>query len=81
MLRTCRLAHLSVSVSVSLSFSLSLCACVCVGWSVCLSVRKVYSGKTAEWIQMPFGMVSAVGQRMGVLDGVVIIKGKGQFRG
>jgi len=46
MLLTCRLAHLSV--------------CVCA--SVCLSVWKVYCGKMAEWIQMPFGMVSGVGR-------------------
>jgi len=37
--------------------------------SVCLSVRKVYCKKTAEWILMPFGMVNGVGRRMGVLDG------------
>jgi len=30
---------------------------------------------------MPFGVVSGIGQGMGVLDGVVIIKGKGQFWG
>ena len=28
---------------------------------------------------MPFGMVSVVGRGMGVLDGVVIIEGKGSF--
>ena len=54
MLRTWRLAHLSV--------------CVCVFIYVCVSVRKVYCGKTAEWIRMPFGMVSGVGRGMGVLD-------------
>jgi len=50
MLRTCRLAHVSV--------------CLCV----CLSVWKVYCGKRAERIQMPFEMVSGVGRGMGVLD-------------
>jgi len=40
-----------------------------VGRSVCLSVRKVYYGKMAEWIQMVFGMVSGVGRGLGVLDG------------
>ena len=35
--------------------------------SVCLSI--VYCGKTAEWIRMPFGIVSGVGRGMGVLDG------------
>jgi len=28
----------------------------------------VYCGKTADWIRMPFGMVSGVGREMGVLD-------------
>ena len=41
-------------------------------WSVCRSVClwsvwKVYCGKTADWIRMPFGMVSGVGWGMGVL--------------
>jgi len=36
--------------------------------SVCLSVRKVYCGKTAERIRMPFGVVSGVGRGIGVLD-------------
>jgi len=34
--------------------------------SVC--VRKVYCGKTADWIRMPFGVVSGVGLGIGVLD-------------
>ena len=33
----------------------------------CLSAHR-YCGKTAEWIQMPFGVVSGVGLGMGVLD-------------
>jgi len=32
------------------------------GPSVCLSVRKVYCGKTAEQIRMPFGVMSGVGR-------------------
>ena len=28
---------------------------------------------------MPFGVMSGVGQRMGVLDGVEIVEGKGRF--
>jgi len=35
----------------------------------------------ADWIRMPFGVVSGVGRGMGVLDGVVIDEGKGQFGG
>jgi len=46
MLRTCRLAHLSVG----------------------LSIRRVYCGKTADLIRMPFGVVRGVGRGMGVLD-------------
>jgi len=30
---------------------------------------------------MPFGMVSGIGRGMGVLDGVVIVKGKGAVLG
>jgi len=42
---------------------------ISVGLSVCLSVRKVYCGKTADWIWMPFRVVSRVGRVMGVIDG------------
>ena len=40
---------------------------MCVSVSVC--VRKVYCGKTAEWIRMPFRVVSEVGRWICVLDG------------
>jgi len=53
----------------SSSVNLYVCVCVLVGRSVCLSVWKVYCGKTADWIWMLFGMVSGVGQGMGVLNG------------
>ena len=47
-----------------------------------MCVRKVYCGKTAEWIQMPFGVVSGVGRGMGVLDeGGDRRRGKGSFGG
>ena len=36
---------------------------------VCLSVRRVYCGKTVDWTWMPFGVVSRVGRGMDVLDG------------
>ena len=52
---------------------LSICLCVCV--------RKVYCGKTAERIWMPFGVVRGLGRGMGVLDGVVIIEGEGAVLG
>ena len=44
-------------------------------------LRKVYCGKTTDWIRMQFGMVSGVGQGMGVLDGVVIVEGEGAVFG
>jgi len=44
--------------------------------SVCLSVRRVYYGKTADWIRIPFRVVSGVGRGMGVLDGLVIVEGE-----
>jgi len=37
--------------------------------------------KMADWIQMPFGMASGLGREMGVLDGVVIVKGEGAVLG
>jgi len=53
-----------------------------VGLSVCLSVRKVYCDKMADWIRLPFGiMLSGVGRWLGVLDGGGIVKGEGQFCG
>ena len=36
--------------------------------SVCACVHKVSCGETADWIRMPFGVVSGVGLGMGVLD-------------
>jgi len=41
-----------------------LSVCRSVGLSFC----KVYCGKTADWIRMPFGVVSGVGRGMGILD-------------
>jgi len=35
---------------------------------LCVSFRKVYCGKMADWIRMPFGMLSGIGQGMGILD-------------
>ena len=55
-----------------------ICRSVCVRLCVC---QKVYCGKTAEWIRMPFGMVSGVSRMMGVLDGVVIVEGEGAVLG
>ena len=52
-----------------------ICRSVCL--SVGLSNWKVYCGKTADWIRMPFGMVNGVGREVSVLDGVVIIKKEG----
>jgi len=49
--------------------------------SVGLSVQWVNCGKMVYFIWMPFRMVSRVGRRMGVLDGVEIVKGKAQFGG
>jgi len=38
--------------------------------SVCVLVQKVYCGKMADWIWIPFRVVSGVSRGMGVLDGV-----------
>jgi len=45
------------------SVGLSVCL------SVCLLVTRMYCGKTAELIEIPFGMVSRVAARKRVLDG------------
>jgi len=42
-----------------------VCVCLCV--MVGRSVWKVYCGKSADWIQMPFGMMSGIDRGMGVL--------------
>jgi len=46
-----------------------------------VGLSGVYYGKMADWIWMPFGMVSGVGRGMGVLDGVEIVVGKGAVLG
>jgi len=59
----CSISHVTLyQASIS-----GLCDGTCQ--SVGLSVHKLYCGKMAEWIRMPFGMVSGVGRGMGVLDG------------
>jgi len=51
-----------------------------VGLFVGLSIQKVYCGKTADCIWMPFGVVSVIGRGMGVLDGVADRRrGRGSF--
>ena len=48
--------------------------------SVSRSVHKVYCGKMADWIWMPFGMVSGVSQGMDVLNGGGYCRrGRGSF--
>jgi len=74
-------ASLSISIVSISANGVDLSSIPSVGQSLCRSIRKVYCGKMADWIQMPFGMVSGGGQGMGVLDGVVIIKGEGAVLG
>ena len=50
--------------------------------SVRRSVRKVYCGKTADWIWLPFGVASGVGRGTSVLDGSRDHRrGRGSFEG
>ena len=44
--------------------------------SVGRSVRRVYCGKMADWIWMPFEVMSGIGRWMGVLDGAQIVEGR-----
>ena len=46
---------------------------------ICRSIASC--GKTADWIRMRFGVVSAVGRGMGVLDGVEIAQWEGAILG
>jgi len=71
--------HKRVLVQVSHLYHLSVCVSVCL--SVGRSVRKVYCGKTAEWIRVPFGVVSGVGRERGVLDGSGDLEGEGTVLG
>jgi len=59
----------------TLGLSSKPCRSVCL--CVCRSVLKVYCGKTAEWVWMPFGVVSGVGPReMSVLDAIHVPQGE-----
>jgi len=61
-------AFLFVVDSASLSYlSTHLSLIPSVGLCVGVCVRRVYCGKTADWIRMPFGVVSGVGPGMSVL--------------
>jgi len=63
------IASLSISIASVSAYGVDLSPIPSVGRSVGLCVWKVYCGKTADWIRMPFGMVSGFGRGMGVLDG------------
>ena len=52
-----------------------------VGLSVGLSVWKVYCGKMADWIQMPFEMMSRSVEGWVYKMGMVIVKGEGALFG
>jgi len=53
-----------------------------VAWSVSRSVTVVSPAKTAQSIEMPFGLRTRVGPRNHVLDGVHIHPmGMGNFKG
>ena len=59
-------ASLSINIASVSANSIDLSSIPSVGGlSDCVSVvRKVYCGKTADWIRMPFGMVSEVARGM-----------------
>jgi len=58
-------------VQTHLSVGLSVCQ------SVCPLVQRVYCGKMADWVWMPFGVMSGISRGMGVLDGVEIVEEEG----
>ena len=56
-------------------------SCCLSNLSVCLSVGPVVDcGKTADWIRMPFGVVSGVSRGMGVLYRGPYTQVEGRFR-
>jgi len=57
------IASLSISIS-----SGALMSRTCRLVHMCVCVWKVYCGKTADWIRMPFGLVSGIGLGMDILD-------------
>ena len=54
---------LSINIASIIAYLTDLLSIPSVGLFVCLCLCdwKEYCGKTANWIQMPFGMVSGVG--------------------
>ena len=50
-----------------------------VAWSVCQFITILSAAKTAEPIEMPFGMWDQMGPMNHVLDGVQIPPCEGQF--
>jgi len=56
-----------ISASLAIKAEQSAYLIVHVVSPICLSAH-VNCGKTADWIRMPFGVVSGVGLGMGVLD-------------
>jgi len=72
--------HIAVYVVSISAYVSDLLPSPSLGLCVGLSVWKVYCGKMAHWIQMPFVMVSGVGRGMGVLNGVGYHRiGRGSF--
>jgi len=77
-------ALLAASLTIKRKRLSMLSVCLSVGLSVGRSVGpKGVCDKTADWIWMPFGLVSTVGRGMGdgCITGVESIEGKGQYFG
>jgi len=67
-------SHKMVVVVVCASLTISIIDCKCywtrpVAYPMCQSVQKVYRGITADWIRMPFGLVSGVSREICALYG------------
>ena len=53
-----------------------------VAYSVCLVLRsRECTGRTTDWIRMPFGVVSGVSREIDVLDGVHVPRVEGEVLG
>jgi len=63
-----RASLISASLFISRASGVLMLRNICLD-HLCVCLSTVYCGKTADWIRMLFGVVSGVGQGMGVLDG------------
>lgn len=70
-------SHIRSAYCYSCRTNIALFVCLSLG----VLVTRMYCSKMAEPIEMPFGMLTHVGPRKHVLDGVEMPTGRGNFLG